>query len=28
MEKGEKIDPFCIDVRLQRANYLMWKDEF
>lgn len=28
MERGEKADPFCIDVKLQRANYLMWKDEF
>lgn len=28
MEKGEKADASCIDVKLQRANYLMWKDEF
>lgn len=28
MERGEKTDPNCIDVRLQRANYLMWKDDF
>lgn len=25
---GEKTDPTCIDVRIQKANYLMWKDDF
>jgi lipopolysaccharide biosynthesis regulator YciM len=28
MEKGLKIDPKCIDIRVQKANYLMWKDDF
>lgn len=22
------MDPSCLDVKLQRANYLMWKDDF
>lgn len=28
MEKGLKFDSSCIDVHLQIANYLMWKDDF
>lgn len=28
MEKGLQADKTCIDVRLQIANYLMWKDDF
>jgi hypothetical protein len=28
MQKGEKIDASCIDVRVQKSNYLMWKDDF
>jgi hypothetical protein len=28
MQKGEKIDPTCIDIRVQKSNYLMWKDDF
>lgn len=28
MEKGLQMDKFCIDVKLQIANYLMWRDDF
>ena len=28
MEKGFQMDKTCIDVKLQIANYQMWKDEF
>jgi hypothetical protein len=28
MDKGRKMDSYCIDVRLQIANYLMWNDNF
>lgn len=28
MEKGIKMDKFCIDVKLQIANYQMWRDDF
>jgi len=28
MEKGIQIDKFCIDVKLQIANYQMWRDDF
>ena len=28
MQKGIQIDSTCIDVKLQIANYLMWKDDF
>ena len=28
MEKGLQMDKFCIDIRLQIANYQMWRDDF
>ncbi len=28
MEKGKQIDSSCIDVHVQIANYLMFKDDF